>query len=175
MIFFDVQLPVYSPFSATLQNVTAESTSDFLPVHGLTPQWLRRSNPWKEQSEPAIPATSSSSEPGTSTSTPTFVTVAQVSPVLIPLPVKPKLGRVPKLGGNERPVSELLLVDVVINGRRLKNIVHIEQRLSSSLLIPVEAWTEARLEPLAEPIKLSDGTLGYRLELISGATYVINR
>ena len=81
-----------------------------------------------------------------------------------------KNGTAPRL-----PAVEVLLVDVTVNGQRLKNVVRAEQRPGGPLLLPVEAWTEARLVPLAQATVLSDGTPAYALDALPGASYKINR
>lgn len=70
---------------------------------------------------------------------------------------------------------ELLLVDVSINGRPLADVVRLELWPDRGLLLPVEAWTEARLTAPAQAGALSDGTPAYALSAIAGATYALER
>lgn len=70
---------------------------------------------------------------------------------------------------------EILLVDVTVNGQRLQDVVRTEQSPGGPLLLPAEAWKEARLQPLAQATVLSDGTPGYAVDAVPGATYRINR
>jgi outer membrane usher protein len=71
--------------------------------------------------------------------------------------------------------TEVLLLDVTVNGMRLAGVVRVEQRASDGLLLPADAWAEARLAPLAQTRILSDGTPAYALDAVPGATYRINR
>ena len=87
----------------------------------------------------------------------------------------PRPRRLARADSISKPGPELLLVDVSINGQRLKDVVRAEQLPGGPLLLPVEAWTEARLAPLAQASTLSDGTPGYALDALPGATYRINR
>ncbi len=70
---------------------------------------------------------------------------------------------------------EVLLLDVSINNQRLADVVRVEQWPDGALLLPAEAWSEARLSPLAQARTLSDGTPAYALNAVPGATYRINR
>jgi outer membrane usher protein len=74
-----------------------------------------------------------------------------------------------------KPAPEVLLVDVFVNGQQLKDVVRAEQLSGGPLLLPAEAWTEARLTPLPQFAALSDGTPAYALDAVPGATYHINR
>lgn len=76
---------------------------------------------------------------------------------------------------HSQPAVEVLLVDVSINGQRLQDVVRVEQLPGGPLLLPAEAWTAARLTPLAQATALSDGTPAYALDAVPGATYRINR
>ena len=70
---------------------------------------------------------------------------------------------------------EMLLLDVRINNQRLGDVVRFEQWPDGALLLPTEAWAEARLVPLPQDRSLSDGTPAYALNAIPGATYRIDR
>ena len=85
----------------------------------------------------------------------------------------------PQAGGH-RPAQttnahEVLLVDVVINGQRLKDIVLAERLPGGALLLPTSAWTEARLAPLAKVSAFADGTPAFSLDAVPGLTYQVNR
>ncbi len=73
------------------------------------------------------------------------------------------------------PRPELLLLDVTVNGQRLKEVVRAEQWPGGRLLLPADAWTEARLAVPAQAATLSDGTPGYALDAVAGVTHRIDR
>lgn len=73
------------------------------------------------------------------------------------------------------PQPEVLLLDVRINSQLLADVVRVEQWPDGALLLPAQAWAEARLAPLGLARALSDGTLAYALDAVPGATYSINR
>ena len=81
----------------------------------------------------------------------------------------------PADAGRETGEPEVLLVDVVVNGRALADVVQVEQWANGRLLLPVEVWTEARLAPPAGITAMRDGTAAYALDDIPGATYAIDR
>lgn len=103
---------------------------------------------------------------------------ALVAPVIAasdaPRPL-PRPRRLTQADDHGKPAPEVLLVDVFVNGQRLKDVVRAEQLPGGPLLLPAEAWTEARLTPLAQVAALSDGTPAYALDTVPGATYRINR
>lgn len=103
---------------------------------------------------------------------------APVAPVIAasdaPRPL-PRLRRLTQADDHGKPAPEVLLVDVVVNGQQLKDVVRAEQLSGGPLLLPAEAWTEARLTPLPQLAALSDGTPAYALDAVPGATYRINR
>jgi len=74
-----------------------------------------------------------------------------------------------------RTAADVLLVDVTVNGQRLKDVVRIELLSSGSLLLPIDAWAEARLNPLTQATALNDGTPAYALDAVLGVTYHIDR
>jgi outer membrane usher protein len=69
---------------------------------------------------------------------------------------------------------EVLLVDVFINGQRLKDIVPVERLPGGALLLPAGAWTAARLAPLAKASSFADGTPAFSLDAVPGLTYEVN-
>lgn len=70
---------------------------------------------------------------------------------------------------------EVLLLDVSINNQRLPDVVRVEQWPDGALLLPTEAWEQARLAPLAQARALSDGTPAFALNAVPGMTHRINR
>jgi outer membrane usher protein len=75
--------------------------------------------------------------------------------------------------GSVRP--EVLLVDLIVNGQRQPDVVRAEQWPDGALLLRADAWSDARLTPPAQQRTLSDGSAGYALDALPGATYRINR
>ena len=73
------------------------------------------------------------------------------------------------------PQPEVLLLDMVINGQRKPDVVRAEQWPDGALLLNTSTWSDARLAPLAQIRTLSDGSAGYALDAVPGATYRINR
>lgn len=71
-------------------------------------------------------------------------------------------------------LNEVLLLDVSVNGRPLADVVRAE-RADGALLIPFDAWNEARLAPQAQRRTLSDGTPAYAIDAVPGAAYEIDR
>ena len=72
-------------------------------------------------------------------------------------------------------LPELLLLDVSVNGQRLKDVVRVEQAVGGPLLLPLEAWDEARLLRPASVLAQSDGTPAAALDSVSGARWQIDR
>lgn len=101
--------------------------------------------------------------------------VAKAGPTEVPWPLAAPARVNAPLPQARRPGPEFLLVDVSINGQRLQDVVRTEQLPGGPLLLPAAAWNEARLVPLAQAAALSDGTPGYALDAVPGATYRINR
>ena len=95
----------------------------------------------------------------------------------------PAPGRVPPPAARKRGVGEpdaalqpeMLLLAVSINGQVLAGAVRAEQWPGGALLLPVQAWTEARLAPLAQVAAFRDGTPAYPLGAAQGATWRLNR
>ena len=85
-------------------------------------------------------------------------------------------------GRSQRPVAsdspsqaEVLLLDVVINGQRQPDVARAEQWPDGALLLAAGTWSDARLAPLPQGRTLSDGSAGYALDAVPGATYRVNR
>ena len=74
-----------------------------------------------------------------------------------------------------KPVADVLLLDVTINGQALADVVRFEQMPGGPLLLPLDAWSAARLSPLAQQSAQSDGTPAYALDAVAGATWKIDR
>jgi outer membrane usher protein len=105
-------------------------------------------------------------EPSTNTPAGQSAAAAVATPPGTPAPANP---------GLQAGEPEVLLVDVVVNGRALADVVQVERWANGRLLIPLEAWTEARLVPLPHTTAMRDGTPAYALDEIAGATYAVDR
>lgn len=70
---------------------------------------------------------------------------------------------------------ETLLLDVRINNQAISGVVQAEQALGGPLLLPAEAWQEARLTPAGGVRTLTDGSPAYSLDAVPGVSYRINR
>ena len=70
---------------------------------------------------------------------------------------------------------EVLWVEVLINGQRLKDLVPLERLPGGAMLMPADVWTEARLAPLATASSFADGTPAFSLDAVPGLTYEVNR
>ena len=73
------------------------------------------------------------------------------------------------------PQPEVLLLDVIVNGQSQPEVARAEQWPDGSLLVAASTWNDARLAPLAQRRTMSDGSAGYALDAVVGATYRINR
>ena len=72
-------------------------------------------------------------------------------------------------------MPELLLLDVSVNGQRLKDVVRVEQATGGPLLLPLAAWDEARLLHPAAVLMQSDGTPAAALDAVPGARWQLDR
>ena len=86
-------------------------------------------------------------------------------------PLRPALAAKPA----SKLIPEVLLLAVTLNGQPLNEVVRTEQLPGGPLMLSAEVWSDARLLPLAQPRALSDGTLGFSLDMVPGLTYRINR
>jgi outer membrane usher protein len=79
--------------------------------------------------------------------------------------------------GNTRMGSkvELLFLDVRVNDHPLAGIIRAERTADGRLVLPHEAWSEARLTPAGEVVQMGDGRGGYALEASTGVVYKLNR
>ena len=98
-----------------------------------------------------------------------------IAPALPP-PARPAASSKANYGEAAKNQPEILLLDVSVNQQRLSGVVRAEQMPGGLLLIPVEAWLEARLSPpQGGALSLSDGTPAYAVEAVAGTTYRIDR
>lgn len=71
--------------------------------------------------------------------------------------------------------AEAMLLDVVINGQRLRDVTSAERMADGRLVLPLEAWSEAGLKPSGDAIKLPGGDTGYALDSVDGLVYTVDR
>ncbi|MDM0117586.1 fimbria/pilus outer membrane usher protein [Variovorax sp. J22R133] len=92
-------------------------------------------------------------------------------------PVVPRARRGSRAGAaaSGTPRAQWLLLDVTVNARRLNDVARAELRPDGTLLLPANVWADARLAKLDQTSTLSDGTPGYALGSLAGATYRIDR
>lgn len=69
---------------------------------------------------------------------------------------------------------EVWLVDVTVNGQRMKTMARAERSPDGSILLPASTWIEARLAQSATPRTLSDGTAAFAINEVDGATWTLN-
>lgn len=86
-----------------------------------------------------------------------------------------RVGKSERFSGRSVPEVDVLLVDVTVNGQPLKSVARVDHRANGLLLLPVAAWSEARLLPGAISHHLSDGTAAYALNNVQGASWSLNR
>lgn len=154
------------PLQAVALRAEADATRLELQIsHPVEPSLLRVGDSWVLRLDPVAPAIAPPSMPAPATLAGT-ATVPSDRP-----PQRPR--RSASTGSLPRP--ETLLLDVTVNNQRLAGVVRAEQLPSGMLLLPAEAWAEARLALPAQAQTLSDGTPAFALEAVPGATYQINR
>jgi outer membrane usher protein len=73
------------------------------------------------------------------------------------------------------PKVELLFLDVRVNDHPLAGIIRAERTADGRLILPRETWSEARLTPAGEVVRMEDGRGGYALEASRGVVYTLNR
>lgn len=160
--------------AVALRKETEETRLEFQVSHPVEPSLLRVGDSWVLRLVPVAPATAPpSSMPAPAAAagsdiTPTHAAVSSAPQLLRPLPRQSAA-----TGSQHRP--ETLLLDVTVNNQRLAGVVHAEQLPGGMLLLPAEAWAEARLAFPAQAQALSDGTPAYALDAVIGATYQVNR
>jgi outer membrane usher protein len=120
---------------------------------------------------PPLPSAPAATAPTRApSSTPTLPGAhAAATPTVMP-PAAPAPPAQPPGGAPEQ-----LLMDVTVNGRALPDVVRAELVADKVLVLPVEAWTEARLTAPAQAVQMSDGTPAYRLDAIPGSRFSIDR
>ena len=69
---------------------------------------------------------------------------------------------------------QTLLLEVTINTLKLETIIRAEKFADGRLVLPVEAWSEARLRPAGEKLALPDGNQGYALDAVQGLQYKLD-
>jgi outer membrane usher protein FimD/PapC len=69
---------------------------------------------------------------------------------------------------------QTLLLEVTINTLKLADIIRVEKLADGHLVLPVEAWSEARLRPAGEKLALPDGNQGYALDAVPGLQYKLD-
>ncbi len=77
-----------------------------------------------------------------------------------------------KAGTSAKPA--ILLLQIRVNGLSLSGITRAERVSGGYLVLPAEAWAEARLKPAGVSVALSDGRSGYALEAAPGIVYSID-
>ncbi|MDB5907734.1 MAG: fimbrial biosis outer rane usher protein [Massilia sp.] len=150
-----------------LRSAPEQSRLELQLSEAVQPRLLRVGDSWVLRLEPVAKADPASAP----------LPLAVPSRVNAPLPLARGPAQAGSKGNGNRklPGPEFLLVDVTINGQRLQDVVRTEQLTGGPLLLPAAAWREARLLPLAHAAVLSDGTPGYAVDAVPGATYRINR
>jgi outer membrane usher protein len=80
-------------------------------------------------------------------------------------------------GATPKPAAggETLLLDVLINGQRLSDVVQAERLPDGRLALPQEVWAETRLQLPAGRVTLAGGGFGYVLESLPGLVYSLDR
>ncbi|MBE0434484.1 MAG: fimbrial biogenesis outer membrane usher protein [Methylomicrobium sp.] len=70
--------------------------------------------------------------------------------------------------------QQTLLLEVTINTRKLADIIRAEKLADGRLVLPIDAWIEARLRPTGEKLALPDGNQGYALDAVPGLQYKLD-
>ncbi|MGR8979208.1 MAG: fimbria/pilus outer membrane usher protein [Gammaproteobacteria bacterium] len=70
--------------------------------------------------------------------------------------------------------SQTLLLDVTVNTQKLGDIIRVEKLADGRLVLPLDAWSEARLRPVGEKLTLPDGIEGYVLDAVPGLKYKLD-
>ena len=73
------------------------------------------------------------------------------------------------------PDGEILLLDVLVNGQAMGDVVRAERLADGRLALPEEAWADTRLQLPAQKVVLASGGPGYALESLPGLAYVVDR
>ena len=70
---------------------------------------------------------------------------------------------------------ETLLVEITVLGRGLEGIFEVERRPDGKLVMPEEAWAQARMVPAGPAFPLAGGQRGYALDAVVDLSYTIDR
>ncbi|MDB5874029.1 MAG: fimbrial biosis outer rane usher protein [Ramlibacter sp.] len=71
--------------------------------------------------------------------------------------------------------AETLLLEAVVNGRRLREVVQADRLADGRLALSREAWDEARLKPPAQDTAVPRGAQGFTLDAVAGLAYTVDR
>ena len=99
-------------------------------------------------------------------------TTAAMQPAHVQRPSPPELPHGP---ASPSPRTEMLLLDMTVNGQRQATVARAEQWSDGALLIAEDAWTEARLAPTLEQRTLTDGTPAFSLGSLPQVRYRVDR
>jgi outer membrane usher protein len=147
-----------------LDSAARQTRLDLTLAHPVRASLRRVADSWVLRLEPAADGPAVPAE-----------AAALAAPPVTPPPGSARPAQAPPEGEGRSGEPEMLLVDVVVNGRALADVVQVEQWPNGRLLLPAEAWTEARLAPLARTVQMRDGTPAYALDDIAGATCAVDR
>jgi outer membrane usher protein len=92
-------------------------------------------------------------------------TDAPVIPAALMGPIQPRA----QAGGGARPGP--LLLDVAVNGVALPGVVIAERLADGRIVLPEDAWAQARLRPAGPRLLLPDGRSGYALDAVAGVAF----
>lgn len=107
--------------------------------------------------------------------------LSRLEPLTPEVPSAParKLARSNRNGGDVNGRSsasvDVLYVDMTINGQRQKSLVRVEQQADGNLLLPVDAWGQARLLSASKRYLLSDGSTAFALNDVPRASWSLDR
>lgn len=73
-----------------------------------------------------------------------------------------------------RQGAETLLLDIQVLGRPLQGIFEVERAVDGHLIMPADAWSQARLRPSSDAIAMANGQSGYALDAVPGLTYEVD-
>lgn len=156
------------PLQAVALRTAPDATRLELQIsHPVEPSMLRVGDSWVLRLDPVAPAVAPPPEPAPAL-------MAGAAPVAAPNASPTQRPRQSASTGSQ-PRFETLLLDVTVNNQRLAGVVRAEQLPGGMLLLPAEAWAEARLALPAQGQTMSDGTPAFALDAVPGATYQVNR
>lgn len=70
--------------------------------------------------------------------------------------------------------AQVWLVDVTVNGQRLKSLARFERLADGTFLLSAASWAEARLAQVHPPRVLGDGTPAFALNDVTSASWQLN-